>query len=163
MSNSTEEDTSPSKDVFYYSNRCEWSRKAISMIDGLDKERFLFANIDNTEMPIPTCVDRVPCIVTKSMAVLSEGDLERYLDQLSCIEPFVSQEMAGLSDSYSYINTNTDLEHAYQYITKPLSIITTPSDDNDRSKTINMESYMEKRDRDLQNIMPASPPQSVNS
>lgn len=154
------EKTSPSKDVFYYSDRCEWSRKALNMINGVDKERFLFANIDNTKMPIPTGVDRVPCIVTKSMAVLSEDNLERYLDQLSCIEPFVSQEMSGLSDSYSYINMNTDLEHAYQYISKPLNMIRTPSDDNDRSKTINMESYMEKRDRDLRNIIPPPPSDS---
>lgn len=148
----------PEKDVFYYSNRCEWSRKALAMVEGVGKERFLFANVDNTQIPIPTGVDRVPCIVTRSMAILSERDLEKYLDRLSSIEPFVIQEMAGLSDTYSYIDTGTNLEHAYQYVSKPISTIATPTDDNERSRKVNVESFMEQRDRDLRSIVPPPPP-----
>ena len=94
-------------DIYFYSERCEWCRKANSLIEQIGPKRFLFVNAMAPTHPLPPFVDRVPMILTQEKRVVADDDLFTYLNAKLDIAPFMVKEMAGLSDSYSYISTES--------------------------------------------------------
>ena len=135
--------------IFYYSEKCQYCKEAYNIIKMIGLEKFLFKDIDKED--IPDIVDRVPTILrseNNNIVVYYENKLFEYLNEMMNIEPFMINEMGGLSDKYSYMdNSGINLDHAYQFIDKESKIIT-PTE-TDTNKIINYDKFVTERDNDI--------------
>jgi hypothetical protein len=136
--------------VFFYSEKCNYSKDAYELIKKVGVEKFMFKDVEKIE-DLPKIIDRVPSILTKDMRVYVEEELFVYLNDMLNIEPFMINEMGGLSDKYSYMdNSGVNLDHTYQFLDKNNKIITPSESDN--NKIINYDSFIAQRDNDLKII-----------
>jgi glutaredoxin len=143
------EATPPPKDIFFFSDQCVHCKEASIYVDK-NIGNYVKVNIDTHE--VPDFLDRVPALLTSEKKVLYEDELFEYLTQNKDAEPFMVHEMNGLSDRYSYMDeTNTVLNHSFDFLNSPTKIIT-PAE-TDASKIINYEEVLAKRDNDLKNNM----------
>lgn len=136
--------------VFFFSEKCNYSKDAYTLIKKVGLQKFLFKDVDKID-DLPDIIDRVPCILTKEMKVYVDDELFVYLNNMLNIEPFMIKEMKGLSDTYSYMdNSGINLNHMFQFLDKDNKIITPSESDN--NKIINYDSFIAERDNDLKII-----------
>lgn len=145
-------------DIYFYSERCDWCRKANSMIEQIGAKKFLFVNATAPAHPLPPFVDRVPMILTQDKRVMADDALFEYLSRKLDVAPFMIKEMAGLSDSYSYISSESPngavgVDHSYDFIAGAPKMIITPSKEEDRERILNYEQFVSERDNDLKHIL----------
>jgi|TARA_Y100000389_G_scaffold3023_3_gene2949 hypothetical protein len=140
-----------SKDIYFYSEYCKYCEEATKYIN---ERNFVKVNIDMND--VPEFIDRVPAILTSNKKVLYEDVLFEYLMNLKKkneelnTEPFMVHEMKGLSDRYSYMDdTNTFLNHSFDFLDSPTKIIT-PTE-SDVKKIMNYDEILAQRDNDLKN------------
>lgn len=70
-----------SKDIFFYSNFCEFSKDVIAIITKHNlRETFMFVCVDNKKYNIPNFIDRVPSILKPSGEVYTDEQLYGYID-----------------------------------------------------------------------------------
>ena len=144
-------------DIYFYSERCEWCRKANTLIEQIGPKRFLFVNAMAPTHPLPPFVDRVPMILTQEKRVVADDELFGYLNAKLDIAPFMVKEMAGLSDTYSYISTDspngaTGVNHSYDFLSEGEKPIITPTNE-DCERIVNYEKFVSERDNDLKQIL----------
>jgi len=142
------------RDVFFYSNRCEWCQKARELIEE-SKSTGSFVLVDIHTEEIPECVSRVPTIMTYDKKILVDDALFDYLRRKIDVDPFMINEMSGLSDSYSYLDTDSGLTHSFNYLNTDSSVIVTPTEEEDSRRIVNYEKFIADRDSDLQHIRSA--------
>lgn len=136
--------------VFFYSEKCNHSKDAYELIKKVGVDKFMFKDVEKID-DLPNIIDRVPSVLTKDMKVYVEDEMFAYLNELMNIEPFMINEMGGLSDTYSYMdNSGVKLDHNYQFLDKNNKIITQSESDN--NKIINYDSFIAQRDNDLKII-----------
>ena len=145
-------------DIYFYSEGCDWCRKANTMIEQIGPKKFLFVNAIKPVRPLPPFVDRVPMILTHDKRVVVDDELFQYLSQKLDIAPFMIKEMSGLSDSYSYISSDAPnggigVEHSYDFLSASPSMIITPTRDEDCERITNYEKFVSERDNDLKHIL----------
>jgi hypothetical protein len=150
--------TATDKDIFFYSKRCTHSLHAIETINKVGKDRFILIDVES-EQDIPEFIDRVPAILTSGKKTLFEDELINYLKSSTHVkdgkeaEPFMVNEMSGLSDKYSYMDDSvTVMDLGFEFLDNPSKIITPNEEDN--NKIINYEEALNKRDNDLKNTAP---------
>jgi hypothetical protein len=69
------------KDLFFYSNFCEFSKDVIGIITKHNlKDSFMLVCVDNKKYNIPNFIDRVPSILRTSGEVYTDEQLYGYLE-----------------------------------------------------------------------------------
>lgn len=140
------------KDIFYFSEKCMYCKKAFELIKKDGNDKYFFVNVEHEEN-VPNTIDRVPTIVSsENRKIYMDDELFFYLMRKINIEPFMVHEMGGtISDRYSYIdNSGVTLDHAYQFLDKD-NRINTPSE-SDTKKILSYDQYVAQRDNDLKII-----------
>jgi len=136
--------------IFFYSEKCQYCKEAYDLIKTIGLDKFIFKDIDKED--VPDIVDRVPTVLrseNNKIMVYCEENLFKYLNEMLNIEPFMINEMGGISDKYSYMdNSGVNLDHAYQFLDKESTIIT-PTE-SDTNKIINYDKFIADRDNDIQ-------------
>lgn len=140
------------KDIFYFSEKCTYCKKAFELIKKDGNDKYFFVNVE-IEESLPHNIDRVPTIISsEDKKIYVEDDLFMYLLKKINIEPFMVHEMGGaISDRYSYIdNSGVTLDHSYQFLDKD-NKINTPGE-SDTKKILSYDQYVAQRDNDLKII-----------
>lgn len=89
-------------DILFYSKRCKYSMEVTRCIlDQGMKSRFVFICIDNRPS-LPSFVDRVPLIFTRTRQVLTDDKLMRYVQGMD-LAPYMGGCARGYSDAFSFI------------------------------------------------------------
>tara|TARA_B100001123_G_C15283520_1_gene1014805 strand:+ start:378 stop:866 length:489 start_codon:yes stop_codon:yes gene_type:complete len=106
--------------VIFYSERCNHSKKALELIKE-NNIKIQLQSIDRLQK-MPDFLKVVPTIIIKKDSKKLEGkEVFKFLEQQkdnSNIQPFFSNEMTGYSDGYSYLDTNSQIDHSYEYLNK---------------------------------------------
>ena len=139
-----------SQDIFFFSQKCMFCKEAYDLIQKIGVKHFVFVNVD-VDDNIPKFIDRVPSILSSEKKVFVDTGLFSYLSSKLSIDPFMINEMAKSSDTYSYIDDSQQLNHSYEFINNPSKIIT-PTE-NDVKKILSYEDIMQNRDNDLKVIL----------
>lgn len=111
-------------------------------------------NIKNMSGKIPDFIDRVPLLLIQNeRKIIHDEELFDFIkSNEKTIEPFMINEMIGLSDRYSFME-DKQLDHGYVFLDRGDQLITNNENVSDEtSKIINYDLYMEERDKDIKNI-----------
>ncbi len=111
-------------------------------------------NIKNMSGKIPDFIDRVPLLLIQNeRKIIHDEELFDFVkSNEKTIEPFMINEMIGLSDRYSFME-NKQLDHGYVFLDRGEQLITNNENvSEETSKIINYDLYMEERDKDIKNI-----------
>ena len=150
----------PEEAIVFVSHKCPHSAEIIKLIEETDlKMTFNFVDVRSLEK-IPSFVDRVPLLFTKDEKVFHDEELFSFIkSQEIVVEPFMMNEMQGMSDYYSFMGEDEDkkLDHVYSFIDNEDQLITeVPSNDSDR--IVNYDKYIEKRADDIKDILKQQSP-----
>ena len=173
------------KHYLYHSSYCQFSKEAIESIykKSLQNE-FNLTNIDSGNGNIPTCVDRVPLIITNNKEIITDDNLFRFIEGLHKknmqnsnneeIQPFsmLGAINTSLSDAYSFIDErdnnetiyNDNSSRGFQFIEDKLNIQTPDEDgfqkNQDYNTGVNNSEYdklIQSRDKDLTSLFGKKP------
>lgn len=151
--------------ILFISNKCEHCRELITMINNMEnmKVEIQVVDIKNMNGKLPDFIDRVPLMLLQDEGkVFHDEELFEFVkSNEKTIEPFMINEMNGLSDRYSFME-DKQLDHGYVFLDRSEQLITNNENvSEEASKIINYDSYMEQRDADIKNIFkdqnPATP------
>ena len=122
----------------------------------MDELKIEVSVVDVHEMSsIPKFIDRVPMLLIDDNKVIHDEELFTYIKQNEkSVEPFMINEMQGLSDTYSFMD-DTELDHVFSFLDKHNSLITNTggSKQEENNKIINYDKYIEDRDSEIQGIL----------
>lgn len=146
------------KQIFFFSNHCKFCQEAYNLINKIGKDNFVFVCID-TEKNIPPFIDRVPVLMLPPKTqntkpeILYEKELFQYLYEKSNVSPFMKHEIGNsISDSYSYINNDGELDHSFSYLDKNSDIMIT-NEEKTSDKSIDYDRLLQERSKDLDDIL----------
>ena len=116
-----------SKDLLFYSNHCEYSKSVlIELLKRGSREKFYLVCVDNTSVPIPSEIDRVPAIITRTKNLIMDGDVIKYIETFYApsrdddvsnpsqmgdgpddVQPFsLNSDIHSYSDKFTFIEEN---------------------------------------------------------
>lgn len=151
--------------ILFISNKCEYCRELLTMINNMEnmKVEIQVVDIRNMGGKIPNFIDRVPLLLNQNEGkVIHDEDLFEFVkSNEKTVEPFMINEMNGLSDRYSFME-DKQLDHGYVFLDRGEPLITNNENvSEETSKILNYDRYMEQRDEDIKNIFknqnPATP------
>ena len=142
--------------VLFISRKCTHCDNLLTMIKSMDELKIEVSVVDVHEMSsIPKFIDRVPMLLIDDNKVIHDEELFTYIKQNEkSVEPFMINEMQGLSDTYSFMD-DTELDHVFSFLDKHNSLITNTggSKQEENNKIINYDKYIEDRDSEIQGIL----------
>lgn len=143
--------------VLFISNKCEFCMEIVKIIDNMTEMNIEINVIDIKNMTkLPSFIDRVPLLlIEKENKILHDEELFDFINKCEkTIEPFMINEMHGLSDRYSFMGEDEQtLNHQYVFLENGDPVITNQSVSEEESKKIiNYDSFIEDRDRDMTSI-----------
>ena len=114
-------------------------------------------DVDQPNVVTPPFLDRVPMLLTASSRVYADDELFRLLRSRVPVDPFMVNEMHGLSDAYSYLGDEgggdaVGIRHAYNFLggqEEPL----VSAQDSSHDRIVNYEKFVQERDNDLNSIL----------
>jgi hypothetical protein len=130
----------------------------VKMIDDMSEMNFKIDVIDIKKMQkLPGFIDRVPLLlIEKDDKIIHDEELFEFVKKCEkSVEPFMINEMRGLSDMYSFMGEEEDqkLDHQYVFLENGDPIITSSTvSEEESSKIVNYDSFIEDRDRDIHTI-----------
>lgn len=142
--------------ILFISNKCEHCIELLKMMNNMEnmKVEIQVVNIKNMSGKIPDFIDRVPLLLIQNeRKIIHDEELFDFIkSNEKTIEPFMINEMIGLSDRYSFME-DKQLDHGYVFLDRGDQLITNNENVSDEtSKIINYDLYMEERDKDIKNI-----------
>lgn len=156
----------PSKDILFFSNYCEYSNEVLNLIIRKNiANEFMMVCVDTNKYNLPSFVDRVPVVFTKSEQVLSDDIIVKYINELyPCVTedilPF-SLGSQALTNQFAFLEDHTETTlapQAYTMIGDEHKIMMRPeattSDESKKSKfdSSMLDKFVQDRDHDLQNF-----------
>ena len=102
------------KDMLFYSNYCQYCKDIINIITKRNlREYFICVCIDTNKYKIPPCVTHVPTIITRNKEVISDVQVNLYIDRLANYNANPVEDIApldsiagGYSSSYTLLSQN---------------------------------------------------------
>ena len=153
-----------SRHVLFISRKCSYCDDLLTMMKGMEDLKIEVSVVDVHEMSsIPKFVDRVPMLLVDDNKVIHDEELFTFIKQNEkSVEPFMINEMQGLSDTYSFMD-DTELDHVFSFLDKHNSLITNTggSKQEENNKIINYDKYIEDRDTEIQGILKQQNPTSA--
>lgn len=148
--------------IVFVSEKCPHSQELVKYIQGKEFNlRFNFVDLSSLE-EIPSFVDRVPLIFTEDEKIYHDEALFEFVQGAEkIVEPFMMNEMQGLSDYYSFTGEeeNKQLDHVYSFLDKEEPLITKiESTGSETDRIVNYDSYIEKRADDIKDIFKQQSP-----
>lgn len=142
--------------ILFISNRCEHCRDLLTIMNNMQEMKVKIDVIDikNMSGKLPEFIDRVPLMLIQSEGkVLHDEELFEFVkSNEKTVEPFMINEMNGLSDRYSFME-DKQLDHGYVFLDRGEPLITNNENvSEESSKILNYDKYMEQRDADIQSI-----------
>lgn len=145
------------KDILFTSARCKWCAEALDIARRIGAGGFLVVDVDQPNVVTPPFLDRVPMLLTASSRVYADDELFRLLRSRVPVDPFMVNEMHGLSDAYSYLGDEgggdaVGIRHAYNFLggqEEPL----VSAQDSSHDRIVNYEKFVQERDNDLNSIL----------
>jgi len=142
--------------ILFISNKCSHCIELLKMMNNMEnmKVEIQVVNIKNMSGKIPDFIDRVPLLLIQNeRKIIHDEELFDFIkSNEKTIEPFMINEMIGLSDRYSFME-DKQLDHGYVFLDRGDQLITNNENVSDEtSKIINYDLYMEERDKDIKNI-----------
>ena len=152
----------PQEAIVFISHRCPHSAEIVKLITETDLQiKINIVDIKSLDK-IPSFVDRVPLLFTQDEKVYHDEDLFKFIQaQQKTIEPFMLNEMQGLSDYYSFMGEDEDkkLDHVYSFIDREEELITqTSANEDDSNRIVNYDKYVQSRADDIQDILKQQSP-----
>jgi hypothetical protein len=146
------------KQIFFYSQKCDYCKEAYELLEKIGLNNFILICIEK-ENKIPPFIDRVPTLMLPPQTentkpqILFESDLFTFLYNKLNIPPFMKNEMGdSISDNYSYINGDVELDHNFSFLNKnDETMITNPEEKSNNS--ISFDKLLESRTKDLDDIL----------
>ena len=148
--------------IVFVSHKCPFSADIVKLIKETElKVKINIVDIQSLDK-IPSFVDRVPLLFTQDEKVYHDEALFDYIQsQEVVVEPFMLNEMQGLSDYYSFMGEDEDkkLDHVYSYLDKEEELITsTTVNEGDSDRIVNYDQYIESRADDIKDIFKQQSP-----
>ena len=142
--------------ILFISNKCEYCKELLNIINNMENTKVEIQVIDikNMNGKLPDFIDRVPLMLIENESkVLHDEELFEFVkSNEKTVEPFMINEMNGLSDRYSFME-DKQLDHGYVFLDRGEPLITNNENVSEETKKIlNYDSYMEQRDADIKNI-----------
>lgn len=142
--------------ILFISNKCSHCIELLKMMNNMEnmKVEIQVVNIKNMSGKIPDFIDRVPLLLIQNeRKIIHDEELFDFIkSNEKTIEPFMINEMIGLSDRYSFME-DKQLDHGYVFLDRGEQLITNNENvSEETSKIINYDLYMEERDKDIKNI-----------
>jgi hypothetical protein len=142
--------------ILFISNKCEYCIELLKMMNNMEKTKveIQVVNIKYMGGKIPAFIDRVPLLLNQNEGkILHDEELFEFVkSNEKTIEPFMINEMNGLSDRYSFME-DKQLDHGYVFLDRGEQLITNNENvSEETNKIINYDSYIEQRDKDIKNI-----------
>lgn len=152
----------PQEAIVFISHRCPHSAEIVKLISETDLQiKINIVDIKSLDK-IPSFVDRVPLLFTQDEKVYHDEDLFKFIQsQEKTVEPFMLNEMQGLSDYYSFMGEDEDkkLDHVYSFVDKEEELITqTSANEDDSNRIVNYDKYVQSRADDIQDILKQQSP-----
>lgn len=152
----------PQEAIVFISHRCPHSAEIVKLIEETELQiKINIVDIKSLDK-IPSFVDRVPLLFTQDEKVYHDEDLFKFIQsQEKTVEPFMLNEMQGLSDYYSFMGEDEDkkLDHVYSFIDKEEELITqTSANEDDSNRIVNYDKYVQSRADDIQDILKQQSP-----
>lgn len=152
----------PQEAIVFISHRCPHSAEIVKLIEETELQiKINIVDIKSLDK-IPSFVDRVPLLFTQDEKVYHDEDLFKFIQsQEKTVEPFMLNEMQGLSDYYSFMGEDEDkkLDHVYSFIDKEEELITqTSTNEDDSNRIVNYDKYVQSRADDIQDILKQQSP-----
>ena len=152
----------PQEAIVFISHRCPHSAEIVKLIEETDLQiKINIVDIKSLDK-LPSFVDRVPLLFTQDEKVYHDEDLFKFIQsQEKTVEPFMLNEMQGLSDYYSFMGEVEDkkLDHVYSFIDKEEELITqTSANEDDSNRIVNYDKYVQSRADDIQDILKQQSP-----
>lgn len=152
----------PQEAIVFISHRCPHSAEIVKLITETDLQiKINIVDIKSLDK-IPSFIDRVPLLFTQDEKVYHDEDLFKFIQaQEKTVEPFMLNEMQGLSDYYSFMGEDEDkkLDHVYSFIDKEDQLITqTSANEDDSNRIVNYDKYVQSRADDIQDILKQQSP-----
>ena len=147
--------------ILFISIKCEYCRELLKMMNNMEntKVEIEVVNIKNMGGKIPDFIDRVPLLLNQNEGkIIHDEELFEFIksNEKTIIEPFMINEMNGLSDRYSFME-DKQLDHGYVFLDRGEQLITNNENlSEETDKIINYDSYIEQRDKDIKNIFKKS-------
>jgi hypothetical protein len=144
--------------VLFISNKCTYCMELVHMIDGMSDMNFKIDVIDIKNMQkLPGFIDRVPLLlIEKDNKLLHDEELFEFVKKCEkTIEPFMINEMRGLSDRYSFMGEEEEqkLDHQYVFLENGDPIITSSTlSEEENKKLLDYDRFLEARDKDINTI-----------
>lgn len=153
--------------ILFISNKCEYCRELLNMINNMKdmKVKIQVIDIKNMSGKLPDFIDRVPLMLIQSEGkVIHDEELFEFVkSNEKTVEPFMINEMNGLSDKYSFME-DRQLDHGYVFLDRGDQLITNNENVSEESnKILNYDKYMEQRDIDIKNIFKNQNPATQTS
>jgi len=130
------------KNIFFYSNNCNYSKESVKKIKEYKlTESLIPICVDDVNIKIPPFINVVPTIyLSETKKIIIDDKLDEWLESnnqnkvRSEIESFVS---SSLSDNFSYLDDKEDsnISNSFTFLDQEYSI-NTPSNDNVKKRTL---------------------------
>jgi glutaredoxin len=148
--------------VLFVSNKCKYCDELLSMMKNMAELKIELSVVDVHKMnQIPEFIDRVPMLLINNEKIVHDEDLFTFIkDNEKKVEPFMTNEMNGLSDKYSFMD-ETEVDHVYSFLDRTEnSIITTTKgiDEAESKKILNYDEFIENRDSEISGILKRQDP-----
>lgn len=143
--------------ILFISKSCEFCNELIELIGQLGELKIEIDVVDITNLPkIPSFLDRVPLLfMEQDGKVFHDEELFEFIKQnQKSVEPFMIDEMKGLSDKYSFMEEK-QLDHGYVFLDREEEIITKVDDKTtgtENKRILDYDKYLENRDSDINQI-----------
>ena len=140
--------------ILFTSLNCEYCKEIIDLIDSMDELKVKISIIDVKKLKsLPNFLDRVPMLLfeEESKILHDESLFEWITNNEKTIEPFMINEMHGLSDKYSFMD-DKNLEHKYAFVADGPPVITENISEKESKRIINYDEFVEDRDKDMSGI-----------
>lgn len=155
--------------VLFFSDRCEYSREVISFIKSNSLDSFfIFVNIDNTSVKLPSFVEAVPLIFNKEKTkIYLEDEIDELLKELKGRAKIssvmsASDQLKGVTDKFSFIvddNENSAMNsRGYNMLNNSSGDLLTPqltsSEGGSKFDEKHYNNYLSQRDNDIASLFP---------
>lgn len=154
-----------SKPIIFYSSFCEHSNQLLTMLVKRNlREKFVLINVDKYARNLPSCVDRVPLLMTPEKKTFSDDVLFEFVESLVETNDVCDYDGGGgnMSDCFSYIDENGGagggVGACFSSVQEETRIYT-PSDEefNSNRPDVTMDKIKMEREKEIQNVKPTRP------
>jgi len=99
---------SKSKDIFFYSSLSKSCEQLIQIIMQKElKNKFIFINVNKHKDNIPSIIQKVPCILTVSRQLKTDGSIMPYIEEMAKKMSSTNNQNCGIDD---YMIGNDDCQ-----------------------------------------------------